>query len=375
MEDATSTLLRQLDNPTQYVKKDRVAVFMPHTRTVQLPDGTTRTIKVTERDLETIANNVNASYQRDGVLVKLVIGHRKSDPAANEKTQPEVAGYAKDYRATWVSRPGGKALRLTHTEYVRADRTDVLNGNYPERSAEYDPESKTIRAVALLTRDQWLNLGTVSYSAGKTLTYMGGPMPDMDDAPFTPDEEKQYARCAKYMRMKYSKLAAYMDDDMGGLAGMGASNATMPGSDPAAPYQSSSGTVDYAAVNARLQTLEAEREAARKALVASEARRLLDPCRNAIKFNYERELSTLVSLPSDQHRAQHVEYMLDTYQRIPSGSSFIPVYQGDTSPSVTSDPTKPPPKHDEIMSVIYEETRQGRSITYDAAKARVFNQK
>jgi hypothetical protein len=159
--DPTMDLIRSLDDPTQFRRVDRVAVFKPHRRVC--PDGTV--IDVTDADLPEIASNVNRTYELDGELVRLVIGHRQQAPGFPEPLQPLVVGYARNYRAELVERPGGQALRLTHTEYVRREHENEA-GKYPGRSPEYDPVSKTITAVALLTRDPFLTLGTVAYEAG-----------------------------------------------------------------------------------------------------------------------------------------------------------------------------------------------------------------
>lgn len=156
--DPTMDLIRSLDDPAQFRRVDRVAVFKPHRR--RLPDGTE--LDVTAADLPEIAANVNRAYERDGELVRLVIGHRQQASGFPERLQPLVVGYARNYRAELVERPGGKALRLTQTEYVRREYEDEAR-KHPGRSPEYDPQGKTITAVALLTRDPFLTLGTVAY--------------------------------------------------------------------------------------------------------------------------------------------------------------------------------------------------------------------
>ena len=408
-EDPTMQLIRDLDDPTKFVRKDRVAVFKPHTRMAMGQDGKPVEIKVDGNDLQEIARNINAAYGADGQLVKLTIGHRKQDPNTPETAQPPIAGYARHYRAEMVQRPDGPQLRLTHVEYIRADRKDILEeGRYPERSPEYDPVNKTITGVALLTRDQYLNLGTVSYSASGRVTYaMGATMADgMDDDKFSPEEEQQYSRMCKYMKMKHPKLAQYMDD-MGAMqalpetgedkaatasyaVGDGSGNqkaqrAAMNHYDPPEHdgdgdvigwargknrnHNSNNQTISYAAIDARLKEIEARNKAAEKALVESQAARVLDKVVDAVKFDYAKELNTLVSLPTDADRQAHVEYMLENYQQLPK-AGFIPVHYGAVKPVAAENPiTAEQPKRAEIMDYI----RSHPGVSYDAAERAILS--
>lgn len=402
-------LIRDLDDPTKFVRKDRVAVFKPHTRMAMGQDGKPVQIKVDGNDLQEIARNINAAYGADGQLVKLTIGHRKQDPSTPETAQPPIAGYARHYRAEMVQRPDGPQLRLTHVEYIRADRKDILEeGRYPERSPEYDPVNKTITGVALLTRDQYLNLGTVSYSASGRVTYaMGATMADgMDDDKFSPEEEQHYSRMCKYMKSKYPKLAQYMDD-MGAMqalpetgedkaatasyaVGDGSGNqkaqrAAMNHYDPPEHdgdgdvigwargknrnHNSNNQTISYAAIDARLKEIEARNKAAEKALVESQAARVLDKVVDAVKFDYAKELNTLVSLPTDADRQAHVEYMLENYQQLPK-AGFIPVHYGAVKPVAADNPiTAEQPKRAEIMEYV----RSHPGVSYDAAERAILS--
>ncbi|OWK45786.1 hypothetical protein [Fimbriiglobus ruber] len=374
-DDPTMTLIRQLDDPSKWAVKRRVSVFKPHTRTFPtqaLADGQTlpaRTVTVTAADLSAIAANVNRAYRRDGSLVKLTVGHRQFDPRFPEPSQPPLVGYARNYRAELVDRPGGKVLRLTHDEYVPVGKTGVWD-QYPERSPDYDPAARTITGVALLVRDPALDLGTVGYHAG-TVTYaMGAVMADdtddtddtgaddADDADLSPDEEAQYARvcryvrkyghCARYMdddegnddqtdaqptpqdradekkitaymRRKYARVRQYLDQAAGGIGGTGAAGRAMGptnGGTPApddtrynVPYQK--GVLD------RIARLEAERDAERDARVRVECARMLDGVRAVVRFGYQKELAALTTFPTTAARNDHVAYMLDTYEKLP----------------------------------------------------------
>ena len=317
-------LIGSLDDPRLFEKKERVAVFKPHE--LDLPahshPGTgqkvaARKIKVTEADLPEIAANINKSYADDGQLVKLVIGHRSQNPNLPEHQQAKVAGYARHYRAELVQRPGGKALRLTHTEYIHKNKPyskDVLDGQYPERSPEYDPVNKTITAVALLTRDQALPLGTVCYEAGTVSYAMGAEMNENNDVnntgeadQWTPEDDAQYAKFCKYQK-KYS-------------ASMGPLNGMLPGGDNKAPvnYSAAGDKVNYEASPtyakhiARIAELEAQNVQYSRATLQAQCEAALQPLVEEIRFDYSRELGHLMSLPTTEARAEHLQYMQAHY--------------------------------------------------------------
>lgn len=346
------TLIRSLDDPLKYVRKEHVAVFRPHRREVPahtLADGTQvpgRTIEVTDDDLEAIAANVNRDYQADGQLVKLTLGHRRREPAFPEPHQPPVVGVARDYKAEVVQRPGGKALRLTHTEYIRRDTpyaAGILAGAYPERSPEYDPDEQTITGVALLTRDAWLKLGTVSYEAGngRTLYAMGGPMGD-DTSMDNPDDPVLYADFKKYMTGKPKCYAKYQ----GEMAAMGPGNGMTP---PAGGTPCQAGAPDLAAEIAQLRDQLATERAAR---VEIECRAMLDPIKEFRQFDYARELKTLVSYANPADRAAHVKYIADNYlptAAAPGGWVNVPADVPGPA-GAAPDITKAPPRHDEILA-------------------------
>lgn len=309
-DDPTMDLIASLDDPTKFVRKDSVSVFKPHVR--HFPERKigdkvvpAMTVKVTDDDLEEIAENTNRAYQAEGELVKLSIGHRKMLPDYPEDKQPRVVGYARGYKAVVVNRPGGKAIRLTHTEYIRADATDVLSGQYPQRSPDYDPFEKKITGVALLTRDPALELGTVSYQSGKLAYSMEPTMADPKDD--EKDDEKQYAKMCAYMKKKYPRLAQYMDEP-------GATNTDTPKFD----YQKDP------AIDAKVKELEDKLAAEQKARVEESCKRLLEPLRSAVKFNYERELKVLCQYASDAERTAHADDMLANREKLPTGK-MIPV--------------------------------------------------
>jgi hypothetical protein len=315
--DPTMQLIRSLDDPRQFVRKSQVSVFKPHVRDfpeIELADGTkipARRVEVTEKDLREIAENVNRTYQRDGALVVLTVGHRKWDSAANEQTQPLKVGYARNYRAEVVQRPGGPQLVLTHDEYIERDKLAYAK-QYPSRSPDYDPDAKTITGVALLLRDPALTTGTVSYSAdSRRFTYAMGATMEPDAGmgggeDWTPDDEVQYAKFCKYMK-KYA-------------AEPSATNVAMPGDAPPAP------PIEYQKLQAQYQ--------------AEVVGRQLDALAyEGVQFVRDVELPKLVAM-RETDRGAHFQYMRQTYSKLPVGAP-IRIATGVPAPGSKPDPNAP----------------------------------
>jgi hypothetical protein len=311
--DATADLIRSLDDPKRFRRLECVSVFKPHVRdfpAMKLPNGTVipaRRVEVTEADLPTIAANVNRTYSQDGQLVLLTIGHRKQIPGTPETEQPPKVGYARNYRAQLVDRPGGKTLRLTHTEYIDR-RHEYEAAKHPGRSPEYDPDEKTISAVALLTRDPALPNGTVHYDAGsgRVLYAMGDAMAD---EAWTPDDDAQYDKFCGDVK-KYGKHSAYMRKYM---AEAGPANTDVPGLAPAPQMP------EYAAVS--------------KALLYEKVNRRLDALGyEGVQFDRTVELTKLAEeLKTDGDRDKHLAYMRAHYSKLPVGD-FLPVFDGKVGP-------------------------------------------
>lgn len=341
--DPTMDLVRSLGDESQWVVIRNVPVEKPHKRDA---------FEVTEADLYKHAEAVNRVYVEDGVPVRVTVGHVLLDPKAPETSQPPLVGFAKDAK---VGRYGPQHKPAVLVDlYIRPDQASVLR-KYPFRSMEIDPGTGRIHGVALLLRDPWLDMGAIHYSAGRWLvTYEGSGMADEKDDDFTEDEKKQYARCAKYLKKHYAKLAAYMDD-------MGAGNANTP--EPIG-YQKPP------AVDPTVKALQDQLAALGRARVEETSRRLLDPLVTVVKFDYARELGALVAYPTDEERAKHAQYILGHYEKLPTAGGFLPTLQGPApgvTPSTAYDPTAVPQNHERVMA--YMRSKPG--LTYEAAKAAV----
>lgn len=337
------SLIRSLDDPTRFVRKDRVAVFMPHVRTIteqRLSNGAVipaQEIVVDEAVLQEIADNINSAYQVDGELVRLTIGHRKQAADVNERLQPLEVGYARNYRAEMVNRPGGPQLRLIQTEYWRVEFEEECKLK-SGRSPEYDHRNKRFRAVALLTRDPFLDLGTASYAAAEPYAlYEADPMPEpvktdekKPDDVWGPEDEIAYKAFAKYMR-KYQAEA-------------GPTNTNLPQADKKPTDKPAEPIPEYQALNERLLT--------------SEINRQLDTLfyMDHVRFDRETEVRSMKRM-NDADRAQHLNYMRQTYQRLPAGQTVIPV-AGVGASQLPVD-TKAPLTEDELDKAMHYQSQEG----------------
>jgi hypothetical protein len=200
---------------------------------------------------------------------------------------------------------GPEPVILADLHYERDLYDEVGPRRYPFRSADYDFAEKRIAGMALLVRRPFLDLGMLPYQHRARIVQYAMETPMAEPAEFTPDEEAQYAKICRYFKAKYPKMAAYMDGD----AALGAGAAATPGLPPA----------QYAA-------LEATNRDLLKKLAQGDCERLLDKV-TAVKFDRDRELKVLLSL-AEADRPAHVQYMLDTYQKLPTTTPEVRVAGG-----------------------------------------------
>jgi hypothetical protein len=199
--DATQQLLRALDDPSRFERLEAVPVFRAHEREmpeVRLPDGRIipkRTVRVRDEDLEGIAARLNREIAQTGHLRPLTIGHRHLHPDFPEENQPQLVGFARNYRVERVQWEGGSFLALVEDEFILRDQLDALK-KYPYRSIDYNPETKLSEGTALLQRPPFLKMGTtISYAADPT-------------RPRTPTVAHNYTRDDLHVRtMSYLRAA------------------------------------------------------------------------------------------------------------------------------------------------------------------------
>ncbi len=352
--DPTLEFLKDLDNPAKWVCIPNAPVNRPHKRGKAV---------YTDQDMTGMANTINNVYKKSGVPVRVTIGHIKQDPNEDETNQPPIVGYAKN------AKPGkfgpGEVNGLLVDLYIRRGEEDVLR-QHPFRSMEVDPETKRIYGIALLTRDPMLDLGVVTYTKGRwTVVYEFPPGGDKNEerdevAPETAEPAKDPAADEEVEATETEPpddgdKAVELDDTSGeeagyqafvkcmqryiasgGMASMGPMNGGMPvaqaippaGESPAA-YQRDkpvSKELDTTVADLKAQVAAMRRERDEEA-----AKRLLDPLKEILKFNYAKEAAILASMPSDKERIEHVTYMRENYAELPTarmGGPMIQTYAG-----------------------------------------------
>jgi hypothetical protein len=127
-----------------------IPVFTCHERVESTVDGKEVTEYVIEKsDLKGICENSNDLL--GGYFPTITEGHRNFLPGAKESDQPQVLGFAGNFKA--------------RGDYIFSDHYVIrsLLRNYqrhPFRSAEYVHEQRTILGVAVLTKPPYLGVGT-----------------------------------------------------------------------------------------------------------------------------------------------------------------------------------------------------------------------
>lgn len=359
--DPTMDLIRSLDDAAKWVHQTVVA-FVPHEIThsarKQL-DGSTvpaQKIKVTENQLRQDAERANERVRKTGRLDTLTIGHRKSDPDFPETQQPPLVGFCRNFRVQWIEREGGRFLGMVYDEYAARDKAALhdLYRQYPFRSAEYHP-SVGILGVAALVRPPALDMGT-------TYVYQANTE---EPPPVNPQEFKtMFAECMKTYQADAATAAA---DEAKKKADEEARTkaATSPPPPALSPPPPPAEVASYAATVADLRKRLDDETAAR---VKAESTAMLDPLKDLLKFDYARELGTLVGCANADARAAHVKYMAENYMPLPTASGRVTVLAGPAPTSGSDgDPTKAPAKHDQVMNYM----RANPGVSYEQAESKI----
>lgn len=123
--------------------------------------------------LEQIAAEVNRNYAEGAKPIKLFVGH--SDPAQEQKLNPEIVGYG---RRAYVGTFGPQGVAALKTDAFFKAGQETTPADFPERSAEFNPRTNAITGVALLRTDPRLPMGMLAYGEGteEVLYYGAGFM-------------------------------------------------------------------------------------------------------------------------------------------------------------------------------------------------------
>lgn len=144
-------------DPDKYVRIPSVAVFKEHER---VKGG--RSIKVTRKDLQQIADNHNQKFRLLGVGVPLSYGHTLDGDDVLEENQPELLGFCVNFSVDKL--PTGEDA-LFGDFYLPKNKADWILDNLPTRSVEYFPNSQRLHPIALLkTSAPELDLPVIRYT-------------------------------------------------------------------------------------------------------------------------------------------------------------------------------------------------------------------
>lgn len=191
--------------PGEYITRDNVFVLDPHT--LRDKDGNT-IVDVTEDMLQRIAANQNKRIKATGDLTPIVIGHTRDDQ--DEKSAPEIVGYASNYRVRKFFRTGKRALACTF--HVFKKKADEVR-RFPRRSVELWLGSLTIDPISLLgatTPERDLGLLRLSKGGDSKL------VATRDDAgELSVDENTQSIVDAVVQAIKATDVWQYMEKKMG----------------------------------------------------------------------------------------------------------------------------------------------------------------
>lgn len=147
--------------PDRFVRIRDVPVFDSHES-----DGSGgKPRKVTEDDLEKIAENCNRKFDELGVATTLTLGHTRDDPRTPEWEQPKPIGWACRFRVGDLLKTGRKALFCDW--FVRKQHADVID-DYPHRSVEWWQSRGDLNPISLLRTAPERDLPIIKYAQEPT---------------------------------------------------------------------------------------------------------------------------------------------------------------------------------------------------------------
>ena len=148
-----------------FITKRSVPVLDEHVLTHEDEDGREVRVPIDARKLQEIADRNNRRAAETGDLTPIIIGHTKDE--ADESEQPEIVGYAGNFKVEPFARTGKKALTATF-KFFRSALDKVRK--YPRRSVELWLSDWKIDPIALLgatTPERDLGLLRLSRSGRK----------------------------------------------------------------------------------------------------------------------------------------------------------------------------------------------------------------
>lgn len=399
----------ELDDPRRYVKRAGVAVFDAHTER----DGEGDVVRRFSRaDLEEIARNGNARALR-GSPCPLTLGHTDPDEQ-DERKQPEIVGYAKNYRVAhsaalnrWV---------LTADFFIRKDRHREASG-FPRVSVELWPGKgdRFLDPIALLRRTPRRDLGQWCYARSQAgaavLRYsmhanqkgaavadefddLGdeAPLDDapvdgvddapMDDAPPPPTDAERAEQWAKhcFSHEHAQHFAKHYAMPAPGADGLPPVDGPPPAHTPDMPPDAREEPENYSAMpgatNGAIPVAE-EPDAyakARKARNLAKAKEAVSALKaEHYSFDSVRMVERLARLTPAERKAE-VAHIRENYARAPVGGAPIPVKAGGAGKKRRHMSEMTPAEFEKAQRYMKHREGQGKPVTFEKAAEKVMGE-
>lgn len=347
ISDPTLTLLDKLEDSSLWDVLPNVPIFVPHERTGK--DGSP--INVTKSRLKKICENFERNRKSRRIIPRITIGHVKQHPDTPEQNQPDIVGFADNWR---IGELEDTPCILADFYFDKAFHDDIYRRDnvlkFPYRSAEFYPASDEITGVALLKRDPQLDMG-ITYErhreGGSYFYAMGDDMPMAPPGPsagFIPGAAPPGPTAgpgggdelyAKFKEMMDRYMAE--NPEMAKLCGKGKpESADLPkGPGPteppaskkpedAEPMQRSVVAEEYLRMKAEVAKIQAERKAEKEAYNRSQADLIMAEFqRERVIIDNPKAMRKELASMDDAGRQRRKTEVLVNYQRDITGGTFL----------------------------------------------------
>ena len=299
--DPTLELLARLNDATKWVVRAGVPIFKAHVR--RNPEGV-ELYTVDDAKLERIAVRTAALEARHGVVGRITAGHLKYKEGEN--SQPKLYGF---YRNSRMGTFGPSQEKAQLVDQYLFPETAAEAGAFPYRSAEYIPDDESIRGLALLLRDPYLDLGTVNYGGAEAVFYSTDPETSMEP---TPEELALFAKHSAYLAKKFGTPAPVVP--------------AVPVEPEAQRMHREQQAVQYAALQAETVALKATVADLTKAgLLATCEREIIQIEAEGYALVRAEEVAELASKPDQAARTAYLARIRANYKQDPNKANRPPV--------------------------------------------------
>jgi hypothetical protein len=200
--------------PDKFIRIQNVPIFKEH----ESEGNGGKPRKVTVKDLEHLAENCNHKFKNLRAATPLSLGHTSDEPNVKEKDQPEIVGWAVNFKVGDLLDTGKKALFTDW--YIRKKHADVIE-EYPHRSIEWYRSRGDINPISLLRTAPELDLPIIKYNKSYSDTdecYRYVFSPQTDNPIMNDDVNKAITDAQKDQTDGHVKLASEVADLQAQLA-------------------------------------------------------------------------------------------------------------------------------------------------------------